>query len=57
MQRGSLFPSGSDAGSAALVQTPGLTPIPRMLPRQIQSGPKMDIREILQLEENFLWVI
>lgn len=57
MQRGSLFPSGSDAGSATLVQTPGLTPIPRMLPRQIQSGPKMDIREMLQLEGNFHWGI
>lgn len=57
MQRGSLFPGGSNAGSATLVQTPGLTPIPRMLPWQIESGPKVDIREMLQLEENFHWGI
>lgn len=28
-----------------------------MLPWQIESGPKMDIREMLQLEENFYWGI
>ena len=53
MQRGSLIPSGSDAGSATLVQTAGLTSILRMVPQQIQSGPKMDSRGMFQLEENF----